>query len=149
MAAYDWLGPVRAPFRRAFYRVLSHAFRAEDGRRILADSAIGTPPPFATQLHLPDRSTQPYDDLGRLTPPSDDRPQPVFITARFRSGSTLLWNLFRNVPGCTAFYEPLNERRWFDPAARGDRIDKTHLGVSDYWREYEGLAHLGQWYRQD
>jgi hypothetical protein len=149
MAAYDWLGPVRAPFRRAFYRVLAHAFRAEDGRRILADSTVGTLPSFAAQLDLPNRATQPYGDLGRCVSSSGEGPPPVFITGRFRSGSTLLWNLFRNVPGCTAFYEPLNERRWFDPAVRGDRIDKTHLGVSDYWREYEGLAHLGQWYRQD
>ena len=52
------------------------------------------------------------------------------------------------MPGCTAFYEPLNERRWFDPSSRGDRIDGTHLSVSDYWREYDGLSHLGHLYRQ-
>ncbi len=33
--------------------------------------------------------------------------EPVFVTARFRSGSTLLWNLFRNTPEETAYYEPL------------------------------------------
>jgi hypothetical protein len=42
---------------------------------------------------------------------SEGKPAPVFVTGRFRSGSTLMWSLFRNVPGCTAFYEPLNERR--------------------------------------
>ncbi len=73
----------------------------------------------------------------------------VFITGRFRSGSTLLWNLFRHMNGFTSYYEPHNERRWFDPAARGDRIDATHRNVSDYWTEYEGLTALGQHYREE
>ncbi len=51
--------------------------------------------------------------------------------------------------GCRSYYEPLNERRWFDPASRGNRIDPTHRGVDDYWREYEGLTELGQWHRAD
>lgn len=75
------------------------------------------------------------------------RDDAIFITARFRSGSTLLWNLFRHVDGMTAYYEPFNERRWFDPASRGDRIDTTHKHVDDYWHEYEGLEVLGQSYR--
>ena len=75
------------------------------------------------------------------------RDDAIFITARFRSGSTLLWNLFRHVDGMTAYYEPFNERRWFDPSSRGDRIDTTHRHVDDYWREYEGLDELGQFYR--
>ena len=75
------------------------------------------------------------------------RDDAIFITARFRSGSTLLWNLFRHVDGMTAYYEPFNERRWFDPASRGDRIDTTHRHVDDYWREYEGFEDLGQYYR--
>jgi hypothetical protein len=70
------------------------------------------------------------------------------VTARFRSGSTLLWNVFRNLPGWTAYYEPFNERRWFDPQARGPQVDATHRGVSDYWREYEGLEDVSQYYRE-
>ncbi len=72
----------------------------------------------------------------------------MFITGRFRSGTTLIWNLFRHVEGCTAFYEPLNERRWFDVTARGERVDPTHRQVSEYWREYEGLEVLGQFYKE-
>ncbi len=34
---------------------------------------------------------------------------PVFITGRFRSGSTLLWNVFRQVGEAVSFYEPLHE----------------------------------------
>src|SRR5262249_14305528 len=73
----------------------------------------------------------------------------VFITGRFRSGSTLLWNLFRMADGFTSYYEPLNERRWFDASARGDRVDPTHRGVSDYWKEYTGLEELGRYYCAD
>lgn len=74
---------------------------------------------------------------------------PVFLTGRFRSGSTLLWNIFRSVPGCTAYYEPFNERRWFRQEGRGDQVDATHQGVSDYWSEYAGLEDLGRYYRED
>ena len=51
---------------------------------------------------------------GRRAEPR--RRPPIFITARFRTGSTLLWNIFRHIEGCTAYYEPFNERRWFDAA---------------------------------
>ncbi len=73
----------------------------------------------------------------------------VFISARFRTGSTLLWNIFRSLEGITSYYEPLNERQWFSPAARGTRTDPTHKNVDDYWREYDGLEELGKWYRLD
>jgi hypothetical protein len=138
---FQWLGSLRPSLRTAAFTSLQQAFGTDDGRRILADALEGTgiiPVPTATD-------PPPYPELGRAT--ADPPRGTVFITGRFRSGSTLLWNLFRHVPGCTAYYEPLNERRWFDPALRGNRIDSTHLGVSDYWREYEGLTHLGQWYQ--
>ena len=72
----------------------------------------------------------------------------VFITGRFRSGSTLLWNIFRNIDKCSAYYEPFNERRWFDQAKRGGQIDSSHLGVTDYWSEYNELHQLGRVYKQ-
>ena len=83
----------------------------------------------------------PYSDLGEWGGhvPTAHRSDIVFITGRFRSGSTLLWNLFRQMDNCTAYYEPFNERRWFDSSARGNRMDATHRGVSDYWKEYDGL----------
>lgn len=73
----------------------------------------------------------------------------VFINSRFRSGSTVLWNVFRNIENCTAYYEPFNERRWFDENARGDHVDATHIGVDDYSKEYNGLGHLDKYYRED
>jgi hypothetical protein len=74
---------------------------------------------------------------------------PIFVTGRFRSGSTLLWNIFRNLKGYTAYYEPFNERRWFNMEQRGDHTDKSHLGVSEYWSEYVGLDELAKYYRED
>lgn len=73
----------------------------------------------------------------------------VFVTARFRSGSTLIWNLFRNLADFTAYYEPFNERRWFDPSTRGDFVDATHGHVSEYWTEYEGLDCLADYFQPE
>jgi hypothetical protein len=49
----------------------------------------------------------------------------------------------------TAYYEPLNERRWFDPVMRGSRIDATHKNVTEYWHEYEGLDELKKYYSEE
>lgn len=101
-----------------------------------------------------------YSDIRRLIP-SFDSPyketshaqnnikHPVFITGRFRSGSTLLWNIFRNLDGYTSYYEPLNERRWFTMDMRGGQVDETHRGVSEYWSEYAGLGDLERLYHED
>ncbi len=140
---HSWLGPLREPIRRTAFRLLRDLLKTDDGRRLLADSLNGVdqdkPDRFA--LSLVDERV--YPDLNPQAGSETIGPAPVFLTGRFRSGSTLLWNLFRNVPDCTSFYEPLNERRWFDPGIRGQRVDKTHLGVEEYWREYEGLERLG------
>ncbi len=61
---------------------------------------------------------------------------PIFLTGRFRCGSTLLWNLYRSAEGYTAYYEPLNE-------LHGKDVDPTHRGVIDYWREYAGVSRVG------
>ena len=73
----------------------------------------------------------------------------VIITGRFRSGSTLLWNLFRHAGEFTAYYEPFNERRWFDARTRGEQTDPSHINASEYWREYVCLEVLGDYYRED
>lgn len=148
MAEYKWLGPFRTSIRTRFYRVLEQAFGADDGRRILRDALDGTVMPRRAAL-APASASLPYRELGRAPAGHASLPAPIFTTGRFRSGSTLLWNLFRHVPGCVSFYEPLNERRWFDPAVRGSRVDRTHLGVNDYWREYDGLEDLKTVYKED
>jgi len=145
MARYAWLGPLRRSVREGFFKILAQALQTDDGRRIIADALKGTAP--IKDLVMP-FSQPPYRNVGRA-PVMEPKYPPIFITGRFRSGSTLLWNIFRNIPGCTSFYEPLNERRWFDRAARGDKVDQTHVGVTDYWSEYDGLFHISRWYREE
>ena len=134
--------------RSLFFRIAQSAANTDDGRRILTttlDDLIAWRPPIEAS-----NRRCPYDDLGGACPSEMRQSQrPVFITARFRSGSTLLWNLFRHVSGCTAYYEPFNERRWFDPARRGTAVDPTHRNIDQYWREYNGLTDLGRFYRED
>jgi len=86
---------------------------------------------------------------AQFTPVTSERDDIVFITSRFRSGSTLLWNLFRQTPDCSAYYEPFNERQWFNEHMRGDNVDNTHRGVDDYWAEYNGLNQLSDTYNED
>ena len=142
---------VRAFLRRHFLRLVDRTVQTDDGRRIVRDSVshLITRHPRVLLRGAP--TATPYPELGtarRAQRPSD-RSDVVIITGRFRSGSTLLWNLFREAGGFTSYYEPLNERRWFDPAARGDKIDSTHRNVSEYSREYDGLEVLGRYYDED
>jgi hypothetical protein len=129
------------------YRFLETALATDNGRSILAHSLQGI---RSQQVELDaDWDRPPYPGLGSLRRDALPtlRDDIVIITARFRSGSTLLWTLFRNVPGCTSYYEPFNERRWFDRAHCGEHVDPTHRHAEDYWREYQGLEVLGQYYR--
>lgn len=140
-----WL---RSPFRHAFFRLARLAARSDDGRSVAAAALDGLLPSGEERAQGLPPLPGDYQELACLAssvPRRDDRGA-VFITGRFRSGSTMLWNLFRNIDGCTAYYEPLNERRWFDPAQRGQSIDASHRGIDNYWREYEGLTELGRHY---
>jgi len=102
-------------------------FRERDGRKLLSAPIPDVP----ERYQLPDKSLH----SNNTTP----QPAPLFITARFRSGSTFIWQLFRAIPDCTAYYEPLNERQWFLEDAMNGGTDASHLGVADYWQEYSGL----------
>jgi hypothetical protein len=146
---YKWLGALRNPVRSGVFKLLSQLLATDDGRRLLADSLKGSGHAVTIPRDLRGTDAIPYPELGGAIETDASATAPVFLTGRFRSGSTLLWNVFRNVPECTSFYEPLNERRWFDPRTRGERVDATHLGVEEYWREYQGLEHLGAWYRPE
>lgn len=84
----------------------------------------------------------PAYDLARAAGPRLITEMPIFITARFRSGSTFLWRLFREIEGVTAYYEPLNEARWFLHPEHSPPSDPTHRGVENYGLEYAGMADL-------
>ncbi len=137
---------LRNIIRNRFFATLQRAAATDDGRQAAALALRGllrsTPRDFDPAL----LGETAYSGLGAAVndQKTNDRSDIVLISARFRSGSTLAWNLFRNVPGMTSYYEPLNERRWFDPQTRGDRVDSTHRKVDDYWREFEGLEFLGE-----
>jgi len=75
-------------------------------------------------------------------------PAPVFITARFRTGSTLLWNILRHTPGITAYYEPLHPTLALPPDQRAAARDPTHFGVEEYWSEYTRIEGLERWYTE-
>jgi MoaA/NifB/PqqE/SkfB family radical SAM enzyme len=65
-------------------------------------------------------------------------PEAIFLTGRFRSGTTLLWNIFRNLDNCIAYYEPLNELL---PThlIRNFPVSRDHRGVDAYWDEYNPI----------
>jgi hypothetical protein len=143
-------GPRRL-LRDAVFGFVRRILEADEGRSLLASviPGVDSAQVLPEVEDLLDQGPV-YSDLGRPESAASgfhDR-DPVIITARFRSGSTLLWNIFRNVDSCTAYYEPFNERRWFDAASRGAHTDATHLGVSDYWREYDGLEALATYYSE-
>jgi len=145
---------IREKMRSKFFGAVRHIASIDDTRDILADVMASQNATYSAR-HTPDLEDfeSPYAQAASDAVVARGAPRgrgdPIFITARFRTGSTLLWNLFRNVPGVTAYYEPFNERRWFDEAARGARVDSTHLGVKDYWAEYRNLGELGRYYRED
>ncbi len=93
----------------------------------------------------------PYLELGTTLQAGTvaNRTDVIFITGRFRSGSTLLWNIFRSIPEITAYYEPFNENQWFNPYIKKKTVDKTHKMVDDYDKEYQGLEMLSELYRED
>lgn len=100
--------------------------------------------PFSARATLPD-----YREPG-CVPQREvqvDPQSPLFISARFRSGSTLLWQCFQRLEGFTAYYEPFNDRKWFDPKCRGNKVDTSHRGVDDYASNYDNLEHLSQSFR--
>src|SRR5262245_27974875 len=144
-ASLAWL---RTKARDLFFDVLERALHTDEGKAILATALGG-------HLHRPalprardDEAHPPYPELPPQSRKVDryGRGRPIFITGRFRSGSTLLWNLFRHMDGVTAYYEPFNERRWFDESTRGERVDPTHRHVTEYWTEYAALTELGAYY---
>ena len=138
------LSALRGRVRAAFFRALSRVASIEDTRSILSNelerqNLVTCPKELSACDFAP-----PYLELQRSQEtPRRKRSCAIFITARFRSGSTLVWNVFRRLPGVTAYYEPFNERRWFDVRNRGSEVDPTHINVSDYWSEYDGLEELG------
>lgn len=75
--------------------------------------------------------------------------KPIFISGRFRSGSTLLWNIFRNIPECNSFYEPCHDLL-LTHVECNTAPQSSHVGVTSYWDEYLPiLSELKQYHSID
>ncbi len=141
-------------FKRPFYKFVSYVLNSQYFREELWHASKDLFVQRAGDLTLR-YYPNPYKEgflpanLPRITNINDsiDKHSPVFITTRFRSGSTFLWFLFRNIKDITAYYEPLNENRWF--LDKTDKVDRTHLGVDNYAEEYSGLAYLDKYFSTD
>jgi hypothetical protein len=127
---------------RGFSRLLQSMTAQELLRQHARDLFQAPPRNALTFREFPQPPEYDYLQQPVDQPPADPTRRPIFITARFRSGSTFLWQLFRKTPGVTAFYEPLNERQWV--AGSGNNPDPTHLGVDSYVTEYAGLGEIAK-----
>lgn len=63
----------------------------------------------------------------------------IFFTSRFRSGSTMLWNIFRRLENVHAFYEPLHDElktliRFPGP------VQAEHYFVKSYFDDYASVS---------
>lgn len=128
--------------KKLIHTLFSHIMQTEKQRAIIAQNGLDYRP-FASAL------TNTEHEYFTVPKVINNELSPIIISGRFRSGSTLLWNIFRDLPECTAYYEPFNERRWFDASSRGHTVDGSHQGIIDYWREYEGFEDLAQYYSED
>ena len=140
---------IRPFLRKSLFSFLGKLSKTDEFRSIIHESIDNTASiPVMDFLYIGAESFQDYPLLGRNINADDSElaKKFVFITGRFRSGTTLLWNIFRQIESVTAYYEPFNERRWFDPYSRGNHTDLTHMGVKDYWTEYAGIEKLSQAY---
>jgi len=63
--------------------------------------------------------------------------QPIFITGRFRSGSTLLWHIYNESRGYRAYYEPCHDNLLSHIQHTPPMV--SHRGVRDYWQSYRPI----------
>ena len=59
---------------------------------------------------------------------------PIFITGRFRSGTSFLWQVFNELEGYCAWYEPLHPQLL--SAIKHVKPKCDHVGINDYWQSY-------------
>lgn len=146
-----FIATVKVRMLRLLVGLLRRVYEKPDGQQLLFR---GMPYMEETSSHVFSDAVRNYANPYQIDSDATAREDVInnndviFITGRFRSGSTLLWNILRDVSDTTSYYEPFNERQWFNKVKRGDNIDKTHLGVEEYWREYDGLDFLGRFFKE-
>ncbi len=65
---------------------------------------------------------------------ANTHPTVIFISGRFRSGTTLLWHMFDVLPAYCAWYEPLHPN--LPEHVHHVQPKADHRGVKDYWGSY-------------
>ncbi|VAW34701.1 hypothetical protein MNBD_GAMMA01-1870 [hydrothermal vent metagenome] len=68
----------------------------------------------------------------------------IFISGRFRAGTSMLWNLFNRLPQYCAWYEPLHPNLLSHIQYVKPTVD--HLSIDDYWLSYQQLQKLKRYY---
>ncbi|MCP5004877.1 MAG: sulfotransferase [Planctomycetes bacterium] len=140
------------PIKRPFYRIISYILNSNYFRESLFNASkdlfCQNNNSQINQLSLHNIPAQ-YKYGTENIENSEKDLSPVFVTARFRSGSTYFWQLFRNIEGATSYYEPLNENRWYLYNNAEPNVDPTHIGVNDYHKEYAGKKYLDRWFRHE
>jgi hypothetical protein len=76
-----------------------------------------------------------------------DNKKLIFISGRFRSGTSMLWNIFDRLPQYRAWYEPLHPNLLSHINYVKPKED--HLAIDDYWRSYAQLHDLADYHRSD
>jgi len=67
---------------------------------------------------------------------------PIFIHGMWRSGTTYIWNKFRDQPDFHAFFEPLNERLW--QSTRSELNGESPAQVAGRASTHAQMRHPGQ-----
>jgi hypothetical protein len=73
--------------------------------------------------------------------------QVIFISGRFRSGTSMLWNVFNQLPQYTAWYEPLHPNLRSHIQYVKPKVD--HIGIDNYWHNYHDLTNFEDYYSPD
>lgn len=68
----------------------------------------------------------------------------IFITGRFRSGTSMLWNVFNQLPQYCAYYEPLHTN--LISHIKHVKPKQDHIGIEEYWQNYLKLKKISQYY---
>ncbi|MCF6300190.1 MAG: sulfotransferase [Proteobacteria bacterium] len=76
-----------------------------------------------------------------------EKPKIIFISGRFRAGTSLLWQVFEKLNPFCAWYEPLHPQ--LAENIRHVKPKTDHLGIEDYWQIYREKPEFSKYYCRD
>jgi len=95
----------------------------------------------------PSFRASPYSSRPNLNEYGQQIRSVVFVTARFRTGSTLIWNILRSNKENTVFYEPLHPNLSNLASMVDAPVDDTHTDIDSYWDEYALIENIDELYK--